>query len=69
MSYKDAIYACKGFIERNEFTSNPYIVDNKRVVEQGYDVTEYTIANDLFDTEPNFVLQGMELDTWNPSAT
>ena len=68
MTYKDGIYSCKGFVERNEDENNPNIVDNKRVIEQGCDVEEYTITNKLFDTEPKFVLQGLDLDFWTPSA-
>ncbi len=63
MSYKEAIKNCNGFIERNENTFNENIVDKQRVIEQGYDIEEITLENELFkysDTGENrpFVISG-----------
>lgn len=49
MSYKDAIKNCNGFIERNENLYNENIVDKQRVIEQGYDIEEINLDNELFD--------------------
>lgn len=49
MSYKDAIKNCSGFIERNENLYNENIVDKQRVIEQGYDIEEINLDNELFD--------------------
>lgn len=40
MSYKNAILNVEGFIDRNEFDSNPQLVDKRRVIEQGVDVED-----------------------------
>lgn len=49
MSYKEAIKNCNGFIERNENLYNENIVDKQRVIEQGYDIEEINLDNELFD--------------------
>lgn len=55
MSYKDAILRLPAFIDRNEFTSNPMLLDKKRVIEQGYDIEVADINNKLFyqDGQPS----------------
>ncbi len=64
MSFKDAIKSCNGFVERNEYTSNPLIIDNKRVIEQGVDIEVKTVNNDVFvSDEPTFVLTGFMIST------
>lgn len=61
MSYKLAILNCSGFVERNEFNFNSKLIDDKRVIEQGVDVEEYSVSNSLFDTTPSFIVQGFAL--------
>ena len=45
MSYKDALLEMSAFVDRNENTQNPYLIDKKRVIEQGVDITQYFIPN------------------------
>lgn len=61
MSYKDAIKNCKGFIDRNEFTHNPNIIDTKRVIEQGVDITDVTVVNYVFENDTCYVLNGFAI--------
>lgn len=59
MSFKDAIMSCKGFVERNEFTYNEKIIDNKRVVEQGVDIEVHSVDNAPFRYDVgSYVLSG-----------
>lgn len=48
MTYKNSIYELYGFIDRNEFEHTTQIIDDKRVVYSGYDVSSTTIQTDLF---------------------
>lgn len=61
MSYKDALYNCKGFIDRNEFTNNPNIVDTKRVIEQGVDIEDISISNNVFNNDTCYVITGFAI--------
>ena len=61
MSYKDALLNLKAFISRNEKQYNKYLIDNKRVIEQGYDVSTSIIENTLFKGEGSYVLTGFNL--------
>lgn len=61
MTYKEAIKACSGFIDRNEFTHDPLIIDDKRVIEQGVDIDDIAITNNLFGDEISFVLNGFAI--------
>lgn len=68
MSYKEAILGLTAFVDRNEFLSNPRIIDKKRVIEQGVDVEEKLTANQLFnllydDGDYMFVLNGYKFKT------
>lgn len=68
MSYKNAILNCKGFVDRNEFEYSENIIDNKRVIEQGYDVEQSTISNELFDKGlqgDSFVVTGFALKSYS----
>lgn len=59
MTYRLGIKKAQAFVERNENTNNPYIIDKKRVVEEGIDVEEHTVTNELFDKSTgSFVLVG-----------
>lgn len=58
MSYKNALLQCKGFIDRNENTNNPYIVDRKRVIEQGQTLEVATVDNKLFGGVAGFTVTG-----------
>lgn len=63
MSYKDAIKNCKGFIDRNEFTFNPNIVDSKRVIEQGVDIEQAVLLNEVFTNDTCYVLTGFAINS------
>lgn len=51
MTYKDALYQCIAFIDRNEFAESSDIIDEKRVIEQGYDITVQEISNAVFTND------------------
>ena len=60
MSYKDAINACTGFVDRNENTYNLLIVDDKLPLKQGQTITTNFVNNTLFDDIlGTYVLQGL----------
>ena len=61
MSFKEAILRSKGFVERNEFQTNPLLIDKKRVIEQGVETEQYVTNNSLLDTVPSFIVQGFAL--------
>lgn len=71
MSYKDAILGLTAFVDRNEFLSNPRIIDKKRVIEQGVDIEVTEINNNVFinpsETDNpldwNIVLNGYKIDS------
>lgn len=50
MSYKNAIKNLYAFVDRNEFINNSNIIDEKRVIEQGYDVEDIELNNAVFDS-------------------
>lgn len=60
MTYKDGIYNCSAFIDRNEEDYDPLIVDNKLPLKQGQTITEYTLNNSVFtDGTGQFLLTGV----------
>lgn len=60
MTYKDAINACTGFVDRNENTYNLLIVDDKLPLKQGQTITTTFVNNTLFDDiQGTYVLQGL----------
>lgn len=62
MSYKDGILQLKGFVERNETVVDNYIVDKKRVIQEGYTYSVDTINNDLFDSSAgSYIITGFML--------
>lgn len=62
MTYKDAILACEGFIDRNEFEYNSDVIDKKRVVRQGRNLEVDTVRNSLFINKTgSFVLSGVNV--------
>lgn len=65
MSYKNALYNCKGFIDRNEFTFNDKIVDTKRVIEQGVDVEDIAISNNVFNNDTCYILNGFAIRNYD----
>lgn len=69
MSYKDALLEMSAFVDRNEYLSNPRLIDKKRVIEQGVDLQVELVTNDVFenafepDTEVMYVFNGYKLGT------
>lgn len=61
MTYKDALYNCAAFIDRNEIDYNRMIVDNKTPLQQGQNVTTHFISNNLFSGAGTYVIQGINL--------
>lgn len=60
MTYKDGIQMCSAFIDRNENSYDPFIVDNKLPLKQGQTITEYTLNNTVFtDQTGQFLLTGI----------
>lgn len=64
MSYKNGIKKLPAFIERNENDFNDDLIDNKRVVSQGFDVEVITRTNEVFDTPPKYVLNAFGCKTY-----
>lgn len=48
MTYREGIYKLDGFIDRNEFTYNPEIVDTKQVVMCGYTTKTTEVETSIF---------------------
>lgn len=75
MSYKDAIKSLRAFVDRNENTQNPMLIDKKKVIEQGVDIEDNYISNQVGFvsgvTESNadnavcFVLTGYKISSEN----
>lgn len=72
MSYKNAILNLNAFIDRNENTTNPMLLDKKRVIEQGIDVEVIEIENDVFlkdgetfqtETDLMYVINGYKIES------
>lgn len=69
MTYREGIKKLDAFVVRNEHTYNDFLVDDRRVIEQGYDVDVYTLQNDIFDIDAggeengSFVISGFAIGT------
>lgn len=69
MTYKKGIYGLNSFVERNETKNNEFLIDKKRIIEQGLDIEEQTIQNSFFkngdtlaDDEVLFSMNGYKLE-------
>lgn len=76
MTYREGIYKLQAFIERNQYANNPYLIDKKRVIEEGINVEVYSIENELMsnttfqpDTDLMFVLNGYKIDSADQQQT
>lgn len=59
MTYKEGLYKCVGFIDRNEYDYNAMVVDDMLPLEQGQEVTTTFIDNDVFVDQGQYVLTGL----------
>ena len=71
MTYREGIYKLQAFIDRNQYANNPYLVDKKRVIEEGINVETHSIENDVMsnpflqpDTDIRFVMNGYKIASW-----
>lgn len=48
MTYRNGIYDLEAFIDRNEFKYNNYLIDKKRIIQQGINVENIEVPNDFF---------------------
>lgn len=68
-TYRDYIYGLKAFIDRNEYADSPLIIDNKRIIHEGYNIETKAVDNAVFfmrDTNfdtpyYNFVANGIAI--------
>lgn len=73
MSYKDEIKELNGFVLRNEFNFNPFIIDDKLPVEVGTEILTMEIPSNVFMSDENsitgsyllngFYIGGANIDT------
>lgn len=70
MSYKDSIYELEAFVDRNEFEYSPNIIDDKRVIEQGYNIRDVSLVNKVFSRQALgvYIMSGIGFTT-RPDST
>lgn len=69
MSYKEAILACTGFVDRNENEFNADLIDKKRVVEEGNTIEVATVTNELFTaTQGTYLLNGILVSVYDKES-
>lgn len=56
MTYKDKLLECEAFIDRNENTFNPLIVDRRKVIEQGQNIIALTAENEVFGDTGSYIM-------------
>lgn len=68
-TYREYINGLNAFIDRNEYADSPLIIDNKRIIHEGYDIETKSVDNAVFFmrdtsfTTPyyNFVANGIAI--------
>lgn len=72
MTYKEALLACTGYIDRNENEYNGLIPDGMISLEKGETIETVALNNELFiSTKGSYVIQGLLIgagDEYNPNA-
>lgn len=70
MTYYNIYKYLPGFIDSQENRYNDNVIDENRGFEQGYDVVEYTLENDLYDldnplleADAHYLLMGLSVKT------
>lgn len=56
MTYKDKLLECEAFIDRNENTFNPLIVDRRKVIEQGQNIIALAAENEVFGDVGSYIM-------------
>ena len=56
MTYKDKLLECEAFIDRNENTFNPLIVDRRKVIEQGQNIITLAAENEVFEGTGSYII-------------
>lgn len=56
MTYKDKLLECEAFIDRNENTFNPLIVDRRKVIEQGQNIITLAANNEVFEGTGSYII-------------
>ncbi len=56
MTYKDKLLECEAFIDRNENTFNPLIVDRRKVIEQGQNIIALIAENEVFGDTGSYIM-------------
>ena len=56
MTYKDKLLECEAFIDRNENTFNPLIVDRRKVIEQGQNIITLAADNEVFEGTGSYII-------------
>ena len=66
MTYKEALLACTGYIDRNEHEYNGLIPDNMISLEKGETIETVALNNELFtSTRGSYVIQGLLIGAGN----
>ena len=66
MTYKEALLACTGYIDRNENEYNGLIPDNMISLEKGETIETVALNNELFtSTKGSYVIQGLLIGAGN----
>ena len=66
MTYKEALLACTGYIDRNENEYNGLIPDNMISLEKGETIETVALNNELFtSTRGSYVIQGLLIGAGN----
>ena len=56
MTYKDKLLECEAFIDRNENTFNPLIIDRRKVLEQGQNIVALAAENEVFEDTGSYII-------------
>lgn len=68
MTYKDKLLECEAFIDRNENTFNPLIVDRRKVIEQGQNIIALAAENEVFGDTGSYIMVASNTGVTNVSA-
>lgn len=69
MTYKDSLFNCMTFIDRNENTYNSLVIDDKLPLQQGQTVTTNFIDNDVYVNQGQYILTGLLVSAGDSADT